>query len=180
MKKTTVKSIWIALAVHSVLLGGLMIYLTFSGLDQPKMAYINTGEVFQEFALTKDLQARLEQVKNQRSAVLDTLRLDLQMRAANIDQQNEEAVANFRKRQESYLMQERQFTEDNDRLTAEYNEQVAKQINQYVEEYGKARGYQYIYGADGSGSLMYAGEGENATKEVIAFINKRFEGLAVK
>lgn len=40
------------------------------------------------------------------------------------------------------------------------------------------KGYRYIFGAEGSGVLMYADERNNITKEVIEYINARYKGNA--
>jgi Skp family chaperone for outer membrane proteins len=49
-------------------------------------------------------------------------------------------------------------------------------MNQYVKDFGSKYGYTYIFGADGSGFLMYSLEANNITKEVKEYINSRYKG----
>jgi len=53
---------------------------------------------------------------------------------------------------------------------------VINDINDYVKEYGKKKGYQLIFGASGSGNVMYANEGADLTEPVLEGLNAEFEG----
>jgi outer membrane protein len=45
-----------------------------------------------------------------------------------------------------------------------------------MQDYGKKHGYDFIYGAQGSGNLMYANGQKNITDEVLKYINERYQG----
>jgi outer membrane protein len=64
---------------------------------------------------------------------------------------------------------------NNEYITAEETK-IWTQLNQYITEYGKTKDYEYILGANGSGSLMYADSTLNITEEVTAFANKKYSG----
>ena len=49
-------------------------------------------------------------------------------------------------------------------------------INDFVKEYGKKKGYKIIFGASGSGNIMYADEASDLTPIVLEGLNKEFEG----
>ena len=49
-------------------------------------------------------------------------------------------------------------------------------INDYVKEYGKKKGYDIIFGASGSGNVMYASEASDLTEDVLKGLNAEFEG----
>jgi len=51
---------------------------------------------------------------------------------------------------------------------------IWKRLNPYIAEYGKEKGYAYIYGANGTGNVLYADEGEDITDELIEYVNKRY------
>ncbi|MGY0408627.1 MAG: OmpH family outer membrane protein, partial [Polaribacter sp.] len=53
---------------------------------------------------------------------------------------------------------------------------VINDINDFVKEYGKKKGYKIIFGASGSGNIMYADETSDLTKIVLEGLNKEFEG----
>ena len=53
---------------------------------------------------------------------------------------------------------------------------IINDINDYVKEYGKKHRYQIIFGASGSGNIMYADEGTDLTQDVLKGLNKEYEG----
>lgn len=53
---------------------------------------------------------------------------------------------------------------------------VINDINDYVKEYGKKKGYEIIFGASGSGNIMYADEGTDLTEKILEGLNNEFEG----
>src|SRR5690606_17687182 len=53
---------------------------------------------------------------------------------------------------------------------------VVNDINDYVKEYGENNGYKLIFGASGSGNIMYASEGADLTDDILKGLNKEFDG----
>ena len=53
---------------------------------------------------------------------------------------------------------------------------VINDINDYVKDYGKQQGHQIIFGASGSGNIMYANEASDLTQTVLDGLNAEFEG----
>ena len=53
---------------------------------------------------------------------------------------------------------------------------VINDINDYVKEYGKKKGYKIIFGASGSGNIMYADERTDLTEKILEGLNNEFEG----
>lgn len=148
---------------------------------RPKSAYVDLGKVYNEFVLKQDLETKLTDVSVLRQSQLDSLKLELTtlgrtyQNETNVDLKKDLETEYLTKRQE-YLMKESTYTEEAERLTAEYDEQIWKQINQYVRDFGAKNGYNYIYGAEGSGSLMYGSDSENITEEIVGYVNSSFKG----
>jgi len=53
---------------------------------------------------------------------------------------------------------------------------VINDINDYIKEYGKKKGYKIIFGASGGGNIMYASEGADLTQDVLKGLNADYEG----
>ena len=165
--------------LHSALIAAIIIYLFAGSKQEDRTAYILSNEVFEEFTLTQELEGRLDQLKNRRQAELDSMRLHLEIEVGNLQKNNDpdpERIRAFEQRREAYLLRQQQYEKDNEALLAQYKEQISKQINQYVQDFGKANGYRYIYGANGSGTLMFADEGHDVTREVIDYLNREYQG----
>jgi outer membrane protein len=53
---------------------------------------------------------------------------------------------------------------------------VINDINDYVKEFGKKNSYPIIFGASGSGNIMYADESTDLTEQVLKGLNTEYEG----
>lgn len=57
---------------------------------------------------------------------------------------------------------------------------VINDINDYVKEYGKKHNYRIIFGASGSGNVMYANEAADLTEVILEGLNIEFQGESSK
>ena len=160
----------------------VFLFLGF-GFRQPKTAYVDINEIYNNFTLKKELESKLDNISNARKNILDSVKIKVNV-LSNVlegtDKKNKKAVDSISGILESfkqeYYYKEQNFTQDNDAMTKQYSDQIWKQLNQYVKDYGKENGYEYIFGADGSGAVMYAAEGNNITDELKTYVNNRYSG----
>ena len=166
------KYLTIGLGVGLILLSAICV-----GFYQrlPKTAYVSTQMVFDGFSYTQEIEAKLAKIKTRRSQTLDSLKLQVQQ-VYKASQEGDRVSDELERLQEEYFMREAHFEEDNQRLVQAYNQQIWKQLNQYVQEYGEQKGYQYIHGTKGDGNLMYAQASKNITEQIISYANARYEG----
>jgi outer membrane protein len=168
------KSIIIVLVIGFAIVTGILL---FQKTDAPKLAFVKSNDVYNEFELKKELSAKLETVQSKRKAILDSLLIPLKMLAAQLKQDKDAKMyMQFQLQEQNYLEKKQEFEEDNQRLTDGYSSQIWKQINQYIADYGKEKGYAFIYGATGSGSLMFAGDQYDVTAEVSKYVNEKYKG----
>lgn len=151
----------------------------YTWMNQPKTAYVNLGEVFESFAGKKELAFRLDKLKNQQKSMLDSMELTIRslQQAAESAKNGQAVLAKLQNTKQTYQYLNAQFSEQYQIQDESYSEKVWTQINQYVTDYGKDNGYDFIYGANGNGSLMYGSSANNITEEIINHINQRYEGL---
>jgi len=156
-----------------------MAAVIFHFKSEKRMGYIDLAKVFESFEYKKILEKDLESYTLQRQAALDSLVFDLKILKRRLQSgcsKKKSFEDSLHILDEKYQYFEKQFSEERSRLTELYDEKILKQINQYVKDYGIGKGYDYIFGADGTGGLMYAEESEDITDEIIAYINSRFKG----
>jgi outer membrane protein len=152
---------------------GTLFYLRSK--ETKKIGYVTTLKVFEEFALKKELEQDYQKVQIARQTYLDSIKLNVQTLSVqeSKDAIREEKINHLKK---AYLLKEDQFDKENENLYSQYNEQIWNQLNQYVQDFGKEQGYDYLLGASGQGSIMYAKENEDVTKEVIEYVNNKYRG----
>jgi outer membrane protein len=152
----------------------------YDRMNSPKTGYIVIQEVFNGFELKKDYERRLLATKNKRQKIADSLELELKMLGKKIEAEkgkNQADITKFEIKREDYLQKRKLFEEDDQAQTKKYDEEIVTQLSQYVKDFGKQEGYTYILGNDGNGSLMYATDAKNLTRQIVAYINDRYKGV---
>jgi outer membrane protein len=168
---------------HTLIFIGAVLFtiaalLINNAITRKKTGYVEIKELYNNFSLKKELENKFLEVKNARQKILDSLMLDLKFIENKIktEKNNKNLTLEFENKKDVYLQKKQVFEEDNLKLTQQYDSEILSQLNQYIKNYGKENHYQYIYGADGTGFLLYADEAKNITKEVTGFINNNYQG----
>jgi outer membrane protein len=164
------------LTIGSIALG-LTIVAYFSFNRKASMPYVNISEIYNDFEMKKELEKQLENVQQKRSFFLDSLAVQIKAMIPSVESGNNPGLRlKLEQSQREYMLHQKQFEEDNAGAAQKYQEQIWKQLNQYVTDYGDDRGFDYILGADGTGSVMYARKANNITDDVKQYINSRYKG----
>ena len=148
----------------------------WSNHNSKKIAYLNTTMLYDGFKLKKELEEKYSKVQLARQNLLDSIKFKIQyisLKGPAISEQEKIQVNDL---QRSYLYKEKEFADENAATAQQYSDQIWKQINQYVDDYGKKHHYDLILGATGQGNIMYARQGDDITKEVSDYINRRYSG----
>jgi len=162
-----------------ILLVSILAYQYFTKSANTRIAFIELNKVFVDFKMKKELEAKMKVVEEKRSAILDSLRIELKILARQIEsekQADKNKLALFSVKEENFYAREKEFSEDNIAIAKKYDEEIFSQINQYVKDFGIKNEYTAILGADGSGTLMFAKESINVTEEVKSYIDERYNG----
>lgn len=141
-----------------------------------KEAYVNTTSLYDGFALKKELEEKYSKVQLARQNLLDSIKYKIQyisLKGPAMSEQEKQLVNDL---QRSYLYKEKEFSDENAVTAQQYSEQIWKQINQFVDDYGKKNNYDLILGATGQGNIMFAKQQDDITKEVTDYINRRYSG----
>ena len=173
---------------YSSLILFLLVAATSIGLfafynKKEKTAYVDISKLYNDFQLKKELETKLIKVQQARKNMLDSLRLQLEFLSGNINSDRtitgdakQKQVQEFESRKMHYYQMEKSFSEDNEKFSSEYKEQILIQFNPYVNNYGKENGYEFIYGTDGTGAVMYASESKNITDKVVKYVDEQYKG----
>jgi outer membrane protein len=147
--------------------------------SQPKVAYVRVGYLYENFDYKKEMETKLDNVVQSRKTITDSLEFKLKILARKIQgekKKDDAEISEFNDEKQGYLMKKQQFDDDNQDMSKKYTEEVMKQLNQYVQDYGTANGYTYIFGAQGSGSIMSADDKNDITTTVLDFVNEKYKG----
>jgi Skp family chaperone for outer membrane proteins len=170
----------VLLIFNTVLLFGAIIYFVIYFKEQsPKFAYINLGEVYNSFELKKEFEAKLKNETQMHKLLLDSLGIKVQMMEREFKTTkngDKNRLSDLQTKEQEYLAKRKEFLAQDDELTKEYDGQIWKQINQYVNDYGEKYHYSFIMGTSGSGNLMHADKSFDITDKVTLYVNNRYKG----
>jgi Skp family chaperone for outer membrane proteins len=159
--------LWLACLILGV--GGVCLWLGSLGKSH-KVAFIQNQQVFDEFKGKKEMEQKLVKTQEKQKHFLDSLEIELRLAA---QQKNAEK---YQRLELKYTKIRQEILETNDKQKEQMVSQLLKQINTYAQEYAQKEGYDYILGAAGGGSVIFVQPKYDITKEVIQYINGKYEG----
>ena len=143
---------------------------------QGSVVFVDSNKLTEEFSMTKELEGKYEGVNTKRKELLDSLELQVGVLEKKIQAGDNSLLQQYKSSVIDYQSVYKQFEESNQKISEEFSNQVIKQLNEYIKEYGKKNKIDYILGANGSGSILYASDKKDITDEVIKYVNQRYKG----
>jgi outer membrane protein len=158
----------------------MCIFMVLAGVNlggAPRVAYVDNAKLFESFVGKKEMEARLKKQEGSAQAVLDSMQLDIKaMEAKLMDKHDAGLKDRYQQKAMAFLQMQEEFMGKHESLGQQYTNEIWNQINQYVQDYGKLHKYDFIYGASGTGSMMYADEDFDITEKVLQYVNNRYAG----
>jgi outer membrane protein len=134
-----------------------------------KIAMIDAVSLFNEFKMKKELENDFKGLLRAYSQKVDSVNKVIKL----IDPKaSKEQISDLYRAYDFYKSKyESEFTASNQTV----NEQVWKRLNPLLEEFGKAKGYNLILGANGMGTILYNDSYYDITKEVTEYVNSKYD-----
>jgi len=57
---------------------------------------------------------------------------------------------------------------------------LVKNVKKFIKDYGKEKGYDYIYGTGEAASILYAKDNYDITKEIVKLLNDKYKSADKK
>ena len=146
--------------------------------------YVDVNKLMDGYSRTKVERAKFEEKAKTLNANVDSLISDWQNELKLYEKERskmtkkelelkQQLLSNKQQQINNYQQAvQKQIQEEDQKAT----QTVINDINDYVKAFGKEKGYKIIFGASGSGSIMYADEASDLTTEVLEGLNADFEG----
>ncbi len=147
-----------------------------------KTAYVDTSKLMEESTEAKDIEAKYKDKAAEMDGKLQGEASRLQSEQRNFEsnmQKNGEAWAKQKYMELQQRDQQLQYAQQGmlRQLQAESGKEMDSLVKKYKEifkEYGKEKGYDYIYGTGESATVLYAKDSYDITKELIKLVNNRY------
>lgn len=147
-----------------------------------KIVYVETNLVYAKFKGKAELEKPFIANQNKQKELIDSLSfefksLERQYSSSSVSA-NEKSIlmSQMEAVQQNYNRLYKEFSAYNEAEKQKLIDQIWKQLNQYITDYGKEKKCAYILGANGDGAIMYAVDKQNVTNDVIEYVNKKYEG----
>ncbi len=153
-----------------------------------KTAYIDTAELLEKYEKFKDEDEKFK-VKSQEMGRPLQAKLQAFQDEANNFQRNaqikgmawaQQKGAELQQREQQLAMEQdallRQIQVESDSIRTG----IIKSLKDYIKEYGKKEGYDYIYGTGDAATVLYAKDSYNITEAVLKLLNDEFKGTQGK
>ncbi len=147
-----------------------------------KTAYVDTSKLMEESTEAKDIEAKYKD----KAAEMDG---KLQGEASRLQSEQKNFEANMQKNGEAWAKQKYMELQQRDQQL-QYAQQgmlqelkmqsgkemdsLVKKYKQIFKDYGKEKGYDYIYGTGEAATVLYAKDSYDITKELIKLVNNKY------
>ncbi|MCZ8089312.1 MAG: OmpH family outer membrane protein [Flavobacterium sp.] len=153
-----------------------------------KTAYIDTAKLLEESVEAKDIEAKYKDKSKVMGNQLEVEVARWKSDAANF-QKNAQANgmawaqqkgAELQKREQELSYAQEAMLRQLQQESGVELDSVIKAYKNTIKEYGKEKGYDYIYGTGESATVLYAKDSYDVTKDIIKIVNDKYKASAKK
>ncbi|WP_333598988.1 OmpH family outer membrane protein [Flavobacterium sp.] len=148
-----------------------------------KTAYIDTSKLMEESTEAKDIEAKYKDKSKVMGSQLEAEVNRFKSEAASFKQnaasngqawaQQKGAELQQREQQLNYAQQA--MLQQLQQESGVEMDSLVKTYKKVIKEYGKEKGYDYIYGTGDAQSILYAKDNYDITKELIKLVNDKYK-----
>ena len=151
--------------------------------DNVKTAYIDTSELIEKYEKFKDEDDKFK-VKSQELGRPLEAKVKAFQNEAQSFQQNAQAKgqqwaqqkgAELQQREQQLGMEQNALLQQLQQEGAVLKDTLISEVKKFIKDYGKKKGYDYIYGTGDAATVLYAKEGYDITKEVLKELNDTYK-----
>lgn len=148
-----------------------------------KTAYIDTSVLLEKYEKFKDEDEKFKVKSTEMGRPLEAKLKAFQSEASNFQRNAQikgmawaqQKGAELQQREQQLAMEQdallRQIQIESDSIRTE----LIKSVKDYIKDYGKKEGYDYIYGTGDAATVLYAKDSYDITNKVLELLNEEFK-----
>lgn len=153
-----------------------------------KTAYIDTSKLMEESTEAKDIEAKYKDKAKVMGNQLEAEVARFKSEAANFRQNaqaNGQAWAQqkgseLQKREQELTYAQQAMLQQLQQESSVEMDSLVKSYRKIIKDYGKEKGYDYIYGTGETASVLYAKDNYDISKEIIKMVNEKYKSADKK
>jgi outer membrane protein len=148
-----------------------------------KTAYVDTSKLMEESTEAKDIEAKYKDKSKVMGSQLEAEINRFKSEAASFKQNAATNGQAWAQQKGSELQQrEQQLNYAQQAMLRQLQDEsgvemdtLVKNYKKIIKDYGKEKGYDYIYGTGDAQSILYAKDGYDITKDVLKLVNDKYQ-----
>ncbi len=180
-KANVIGKLTVSLSIIAVIVSLATFFVSQSNSE---LVYVDVNKLLEGYDRTKVERESFNKKTSIMKANVDSLLTDWQSELKTYEKERtsmtkkelalkQELLQNKQQQINNYQQAiQKQIQEEDQKMT----QTVINDINDYVKDYGKKHGHRIIFGAQGSGNIMYAQEGTDLTHKILEGLNKQYNG----
>lgn len=152
-------------------------------VKEVKTAYVDTSKLLEEYTEAKDIQAKYKTKSEEMGKELENEIARFKSEAASFQnnaQANGQAWAQqkgaeLQKREQQLSYAQQAMLQQLQQESGVEMDTLVKSIKSFIKDYGKEKGYSYIYGTGEAVSILYAEDKYDITNEMIKLLNDKYK-----
>jgi outer membrane protein len=157
-------------------------------VKEVKTAYVDTSKLLEEYTEAKDIEAKY---KNKSTEMGRELELEIKRFKADAENFQRNAQANgqawaqqngaaLQKREQQLQYAQQSMVQQLQQEMGVEMDTLVTSVKKFIKNYGKEKGYSYIYGTGENATVLYAEDKYNITNDIVKQLNDRYKKEAKK
>lgn len=150
--------------------------------SEMKTAYIDTEKMMEECVEVKDITEKYKSKGEAMGRQFEVAEANFNAEAASFEKNArangqawaEQKGAELSRKQQQLEMSARRASQELQMQHATEIDSVKKDIRDIIKNYGKEKGYDYIFGTGDAPSVLYAKDSYDVTKDIVKLINDKY------
>ena len=159
-----------------------------SGASELKTAYVDTSKLMEEYTHAKDIESKYKNKSEETGKELEAEIKKFQSEVQNFEKNAQQygmqwaqtKGAELRKKEQYLAQQEQLIVREAQIEGSKEMDSLVKRIRVVIKDYGKEKGYDYIYGTGESATVLYGKEENDLTEEFIKMLNDKYTASTKK
>lgn len=169
--------------MKNIFLMAFAILALASCTEPQKTGFVDNGKLINDYQERIDLEAtfktKIEAFQKRTDSTSKAFQLeaqDFQLKAQNMSQEDAQAQYQVLGQKQQILQQRIQNEEQQIQQASQTEiDSLIKKVKTFVKDYGKKNEYDYIFGSNEAGSVMYGKESEDLTQTILDAINADYK-----
>ena len=168
--------------ILGVALGVLACNKTETSSKDFKTAYIDTAELIEKYEKFKDeddkFKVKSEELGRPLEAKVRAFQAEAQSFRQNAQakgpQWAQQKGAELQQREQQLGIEQNALIQQLQQEGAVLKDSLISEVKKFIKDYGKKKGYDYIYGTGDAATILYAKDGYDITKDVLKELNDKY------